>query len=65
MVRHGVSAENHELGAGVVQLDEEVAEIVGELYHRGRGMNRQGIWARVHVGRACPDSDQLSSVSRC
>jgi len=30
------------------KVDEEVAEIVGELDHRWhRGTNRQGIWARV------------------
>jgi hypothetical protein len=44
MVRDRVAAENDELSTGVVQLDEQVAEVVRELYYGWRrGTNREGI----------------------
>jgi hypothetical protein len=37
----------------IVELDEHVSEIFGELDHiRGQGTKRHGIWARVSVGSA-------------
>jgi hypothetical protein len=48
VVRDRVPAEHHELGAGVMKLDEEIAEVLGQVDHAGRpGTNRQGMRSRV------------------
>ena len=42
-----VPAEHHELGAGVVEFDQQITEVRGEFDHvRGLGTKRQGISAR-------------------
>jgi hypothetical protein len=47
MESQGMTADHHEVRAGIVQLDQEVAEVLGELDHRARnGTNRQGISRR-------------------
>jgi hypothetical protein len=44
----GVATDDDELGAGVGQRQQEVAEVVGELDHvGGRGTKRQGVSRRV------------------
>lgn len=48
VVRDRVPAEHHELGAGVVKLDEEIAKVLGQVDQAGRqGTNRQGMRSRV------------------
>jgi len=43
-----VPPENHELGAGGVKLDQQIAEVLGQVDHAGRrGTNRQGMRLRV------------------
>ena len=47
MKSHGMSTQHNELRPGVVQDDEQVAEIVGQLDHvRRDGTNRYGVSAR-------------------
>jgi hypothetical protein len=42
-----MTTQNHEARAGLVQLDEEIAEVVEQLNHaRVRGTNRTVMWAR-------------------
>ena len=41
---HRVAAENHEVGAGIRQGEEQIAKVVGKLDHgERRGTNLQGI----------------------
>ena len=43
-----VPAEHHELGISVVKLDEQIAEMLGQVDHAERpGTNRQGMRSRV------------------
>jgi hypothetical protein len=48
MKSHGVSPKDHELGACIVQLDQQVTKIVGQLDHSGcPRANRMGMVGRV------------------
>jgi hypothetical protein len=41
-------AQHHELRARVVKLNEQIAEVVGQVDHTERpGTNRQGMWSQV------------------
>lgn len=48
VVRDRVTAEHHELRAGVVKLDEQIAEVLGEVDQSDHpGTNRHGMRSRV------------------
>jgi hypothetical protein len=48
VIGNRVATEHHELGAGVVKLDEEIAKILGQADHAERpGTNRKGMRSRV------------------
>lgn len=66
VVRDSVTTDDRKGGAGVVELDQEIAKIVRELDHRSRQRTKRiGVSALSYAGNLRPAIDQLARVSWC